>query len=128
LAEHVRDPVGLCLWRHAGPGRGPGDVVTVLVGPREEPDAVAGQTMPARHRVGQDRRVRVAEVRLGVDVVDRGREIENAVAHPRGSPSGGALSGSAGRTWSRPSHVSWLSGTSASVEPESAPPEGEPRG
>ena len=52
----------------------------VLVGARDEPDVLAEQPVPPRERIADDRRVGVAEVRLGRHVVDGGRRIEPA--HP----------------------------------------------
>ena len=59
------------------PGR-PLDFLAVLVGPGQEEHVVAHQAVRARDRVGHHRRVRVAEVRLRVDVVDRRGDVEAA--------------------------------------------------
>ena len=48
-----------------------GDRLAVLVGAREEEDVLAALAHVPREHVGGDRRVRVAEMRLAVDVVDR---------------------------------------------------------
>ena len=48
-----------------------GDRLAVLVGAGEEEDVLAALAHVAREHVGGDRRVRVAEVRLRVHVVDR---------------------------------------------------------
>ena len=55
------------------------DLQAVLVGAGEEVHVVAEQAVPAGERVADDGRVGVAEVRLGVDVVDGGGE--EVVAH-----------------------------------------------
>ena len=52
------------------------DRLAVLVGPGEEEHVLAALAHVAREHVGRDRRVRVAEVRLRVDVVDRGGDVE----------------------------------------------------
>ena len=57
-----------------------GDRLAVLVGAGQEEDVLAALAHVPREHVGGDRRVRVAEVRLGVDVVDRGGDVE---AHGR---------------------------------------------
>src|SRR5262249_52468831 len=105
LTERRRDALGVGLRRDPGLGRRLGAFVAVLVRSGQEPHAIAGQAVPPRHRIADDRGVGVAEMRLGVDVVDRRRQIEDAVAHAGGCSC-------TGRTWSRPSQVSWLSGTS----------------
>ena len=66
-----RDPLALGRQR---------DRLAVLVGAGEEEDVLAALAHVAGEHVGRDRRVRVAEVRLGVDVVDRGGDV---VAHGR---------------------------------------------
>ena len=52
------------------------DRLAVLVGAGEEEDVLPPLAHVAREHVGRDRRVGVAEVRLGVDVVDRGGDVE----------------------------------------------------
>ena len=54
-------------------------LLAVLVGAGEEVDVVAEQAVPASDGVADDGGVRVAEVRLGGDVVDGGGE--EVVAH-----------------------------------------------
>ena len=54
------------------------DRLPVLVGAGEEEDVLAALAHVPGEHVGGHRRVRVAEVRLGVDVVDRGGDV---VAH-----------------------------------------------
>src|SRR5207245_5003023 len=103
LAECRGVLVGQRLRCHARLGRGLGDLVPVLVGPREEPDVVARQPPVAYHRVGDDGRVRVPQVGAVVHVVDRCRQVE---------------SGHCSRcAWmcASPCQVTWSSGTSASV-------------
>ena len=53
-----------------------GDRLAVLVGAREEEDVLAALAHVAREHVGGNRRVRVTEMRLRVDVVDGGRDVE----------------------------------------------------
>jgi hypothetical protein len=70
------DLVGELLRGHAG---GLGDLLdleAVLVGAGHVLDVVAEQAVPAGERVADDRGVRVAEVGLGVHVVDRRRQVE----------------------------------------------------
>ena len=74
--------VGQLAWRDALALGDLGDRLAVLVGAGEEEDLLAALAHVARDDVGGDRRVRVAEVGLGVDVVDRGRDVE---AHRRGT-------------------------------------------
>jgi len=50
----------------------------VLVGAGEEPRVVTAHPVKPRDRVGDDRRLRVAEVRDVVDVVDRRRDVERS--------------------------------------------------
>ena len=57
------------------------DRLAVLVGAGEEEDVLAALAHVPGEDVGGDRRVRVAEVGLGVDVVDRGGDVEAGVAH-----------------------------------------------
>ena len=76
LDELRGDPVGELLRRRAGGLGRLLDLETVLVGAGEELDVVAEQPVPARQRITDDGCVGVAEVRLGVDVVDRGRDVE----------------------------------------------------
>ena len=56
------------------------DRLAVLVGAGQEEDVLAPLAHVPREDVGGDRRVRVPEMRLGVDVVDRGGDVE---AHGR---------------------------------------------
>ena len=53
-----------------------GHRLAVLVGAGQEEDLLAALAHVARDDVGGDRRVGVAEMRLGVDVVDRRRDVE----------------------------------------------------
>jgi hypothetical protein len=57
------------------------DRLTVLVGAGEEEDLLAALAHVASEHVGRHRRVRVPEVRLGVDVVDRRGDVEVFLAH-----------------------------------------------
>ena len=80
LGELRGDRVGERLRLEPGRLGGPLDVEAVLVGAGEEVDVVAEQAVPAGEGVADDRRVGVAEVRLGVHVVDRRRDVEPAHA------------------------------------------------
>jgi hypothetical protein len=55
-----------------------GHLQAVLVGAGEEIDVVVEQAMPTGQRVGDDRRVRVADVGGIVDVIDRRGDVEAA--------------------------------------------------
>ena len=66
--------------RSARLGGQPHHVGAVLVGAREEEDVLAALAVMPHDDVGHDRRVRVADVRLRVDVVDRRGEVE-ALGH-----------------------------------------------
>ena len=70
-AEDGADPVGVGLRLFARGGRRLGDLVAVLVGAGQEVRVVAALPVEARERVADEDRVRGAEVRLGVDVVER---------------------------------------------------------
>ena len=52
------------------------DLGGVLVSPGEEEHVLAALAVVAREDVGRDRRVRVADVRRRVDVVDGRRDVE----------------------------------------------------
>ena len=78
-AELGRDAVAVLLLGDPLLARDPLDVLPVLVGPRQEEHVAAGEALGPRERVGGDRRVRVADVRNVVDVVDRGRDEERAL-------------------------------------------------
>ena len=78
LAELRGVAVGQLLRRDPLALGGGLDRLAVLVGAGEEEDVLAALAHVAGEHVGGDRRVRVAEVRLGVDVVDRGGDV---VAH-----------------------------------------------
>ncbi len=56
--------------------RGVGDRLAVLVGAGQEEHVLAALAVVARHHVGGDRRVGVAQVRGRVDVVDRRGHVE----------------------------------------------------
>src|SRR5215213_4965029 len=78
--------------RHARLLSRPLDLLAVLVRSREEEHLVTEQPMPARDRVGHQRRVRVAEVRRGIDVVDRRRDVEAQAGVPSHPTIAGAIS------------------------------------
>ncbi len=56
------------------------DGLAVLVGAGQEEHVLPALAVVAGHHVGRDRRVRVAEVRRRVDVVDRGGHVEGHAA------------------------------------------------
>ena len=58
------------------------DRLPVLIGPGQEENVLPPLAHVAGEHVGGQRRVGVAEVRLGVDVVDRGGDV---IAHRRAS-------------------------------------------
>ncbi len=72
--------VGELLWRHAKGVGGIGDRLAVLVGAGEEERRLAALAVMARHHIGGDRRVGVAQMGRGVDVVDRGRDVKGHAA------------------------------------------------
>ena len=72
IGEERSDVVDESLRSDAGFLGRAGDLQTVFVGSGEKVHVVTEESVPAAHRIGDDRRVRVTEVRLGVDVVDRG--------------------------------------------------------
>jgi hypothetical protein len=78
VAELLRHPVGKGRRRHAGLSGRALDFLAVLVGTGEEKHVVAHQPVRPRRRVRDHRRVGMAEMGLGVDVVDRGRDVEAA--------------------------------------------------
>ena len=75
-AKALADAVGERLCVGAGRGRGLIHLLAVLVGAGQKIGAVAVEAVPARQEVGDDGGVGVAEVRFGVDVVDRGGDVE----------------------------------------------------
>jgi len=64
------------------------DLLPVLVGPGQEVHLIAEEAAKARHRVDEHRAVRVPDVRLRVEVVQRGRVVEALGGHLR-VPVGG---------------------------------------
>ena len=74
--EPGRCPVGPLLRLHTVLGRGPRDLVPVLVCPGQEEDVVADLPVPAREGVRIHGRVCVTDVWCVVHVVDRGRYVE----------------------------------------------------
>ena len=76
--------VGQLLGLEPLRARGVGDRLAVLVGAGEEEHVLAALAHVAREHVGGDRRVRVAEVGLRVDVVDRGGDVEGHWADAEG--------------------------------------------
>ena len=75
-AELRGDLVGELLRWDASGGGGALDLLAVLVGAGEEEGVVAEQAVTAREHVGNDGRVRMADVRPRVDVVDRRGEVK----------------------------------------------------
>src|SRR5262249_26557672 len=95
-APHVFEATGDAVYeflrRDAALGRCLRDLLSVLVEAGQEVDVVASHAPIARDDVGSDLLVRVADVRVAVCVVDRGREVEPShQAPPGGVPSGGAF-------------------------------------
>ena len=76
VLEALRVAVGELLRRDALALGGERDRLAVLVGAGEEEDVLAALALVAGEDVGADRRVRVAEVRRRVDVVDRRGDVE----------------------------------------------------
>src|SRR6266498_2000289 len=52
------------------------DLLSVLVGAGEEPSVKSHGALATCNRVARDSRVRVPDVRTGVDVVNRGRDVK----------------------------------------------------
>ena len=71
VAEALRVLVGQLAGRRAEPLGGLGDGLAVLVGARQEEHVLAALPHVTGEHVGRDGRVRVPEMGLGVDVVDR---------------------------------------------------------
>ena len=80
---HRREVVDVLLGREPARRGRALDLVPVLVGAGQESHVLPDQAPLARDGVGQDRRVRMADVRPVVDVVDRGRQV--VAAHARQS-------------------------------------------
>ena len=89
VAEALGHAVDEGLGIGAGAPGGEVDVLAVLVGAGQVEGVVAVEAVEAGQEVGHHRRVGVAEVGLGVDVVDRRGEVDGAV-HGEGRPPGGA--------------------------------------
>ena len=83
--EDAAHAVGVLARRDARGGRRLGDLVAVLVGAGEDEGRPAAGAPEAGEHVGDERHVGVAEVRLGVDVEERRREVERLARH---GPSG----------------------------------------
>ncbi len=81
LAVAPRDLVGVGLRRLAALLRDARDLLPVLVGAGEVVGAIAAHAVVARDRVGDDRRVRVPDVRRIGDVVDGRRDVEATGGH-----------------------------------------------
>jgi hypothetical protein len=77
-AEDPADLVGVRLRTFARGGRGLGDLVAVLVSPGQEVRVVPALAPEARERVADQHRVRGAEVRLGVHVVEGRRDVDSS--------------------------------------------------
>ena len=76
LGEEGGDGVGELLGLDALGVGGLLDLQPVLIGAGEEVDVVSAQTMPSRDGIRDDRGVRMPEVWLGVDVINRCRRGE----------------------------------------------------
>jgi len=70
------DVVDELLWRLPAIRRGLGDLGTVLVGAGQEHDLVAPRTVIPRQHVGGNRRVRMADVRDVIYIINWGRDVE----------------------------------------------------
>ena len=82
-AEALDDLVGELQGQQALRLGGALDVLSVLVGAREEVHLLPGHAAEARDHVGDDGRVGVPDVRHVVHVVDRRRQVEVAAHHSR---------------------------------------------
>src|SRR5581483_7677740 len=80
------------------------ELQTVLVGPREVEDLLAGQPVVPGDDVGGDGVVGVPDVRDVVGVVDRRREVEDVPAHGRVILEAGRTGGSRGDLAGDPAH------------------------
>ena len=76
LLPGADDLIDVLLRREPLLGSHPRHLVCVLVDPGEEERLLAALAVMAHEDVGRDRRVRVADVRRRVDVVDRGCQVE----------------------------------------------------
>ena len=74
--ERLRHAVGELLRRDACGSGAALDLLAVLVGAGEEEGVVAQQAVTPRQNIGDDRRVRVADVGARVDVINRSGEVE----------------------------------------------------
>ena len=70
------DFIGELLRRFVGGLGGAFDFLSVLVGAGQEPGIIAQHAMTAGDGVASDGRVSMADVRMRVDVIDRGRDVE----------------------------------------------------
>ena len=75
LGKFAGNDVGKLLRRFAGRGGGALDLLPVLIGAGGEHYVVALHALPALDGVGGDGGVGVADVRRGVHVIDRCREV-----------------------------------------------------
>jgi len=69
------DAVGIGLGIDAGLLGGLGDLVAVFVRAGHEKGPVSGKLMITRQDIGEDCRIGMADVRRGIDIVNRGRDI-----------------------------------------------------
>ena len=76
IAKRLSHSVGELGRRFPGLLRGPLHLLAVLVGACEKQHVIAHQAVRASKRVRDERGVRVTQVRRGVDVVDRRRDVE----------------------------------------------------
>ena len=84
LAEVLRYLVGEGLRLHAGIERRLLDLLAVLVGAGQELYVIAVKTHEARQRIASQRRIRVADVRQVIDVIDRRRDVVRALGSGHG--------------------------------------------
>src|SRR5215475_630358 len=79
--EFVDDVVNVPFNGQAALFRRALDVQSVLIGPGQKEGLEAALTLVASHRVGDQRRVKVAEMRMRVDVIYRRCNVELVHAH-----------------------------------------------
>ena len=73
FARHLRRKL---LRSFAGLGRRPLNLLSMLVGTGQKQHVEAAHALPSRHRIRRHRRVRVAQMRPGIHVVDRRGEVK----------------------------------------------------
>ena len=76
VAELLCRPIGEHRRRQTSLLRRSLDLLAVLIRAGQEEDVVTHQAMRACDRIGHHRRIRVAEMRFRVDVIDRRADVE----------------------------------------------------